>query len=89
MASTSQVAEAISLFLPFIFWGVIWGVVVFFIAKKRGENPWIWGLLCGIPGLGWLVTLVFMLLTLFSILDRLNRLEANREPKRLLEVSRT
>ena len=64
--------------LPLLFWGLIWGVVIFFIAKKRRDNPWLWAVLCAIPVAGWLITMVYFLLTLHSILDRLNRLEANK-----------
>ena len=61
--------------LPLLFVGVLWGAVIFFIARKRGDNPWLWAVVCGLPLIGGVMTVVYLLLTLHSILDRLNRLE--------------
>ena len=67
---------------PLIFMGAIYAVVVFFTARKRGVNPWPWTVASLIPAIGLIVSGVFMLLSWFAILDRLNRLERGIDGRR-------
>jgi len=62
--------------LPGIILGVVYAVVVFAVARKRKINPWGWTIASLVPFIGLLVSAVFFLVTLFSILDRLDKLEA-------------
>jgi len=66
--------SALQLFPAFIL-GFIYAAVVFVVARKRGVNPWPWALATLVPVVGLIVSAVFFLLTLLSILDRLNVLE--------------
>lgn len=62
-------------FIPMITLGIIYAIVVFIIAGKRKANRWGWTIATLVPVLGLLVAATFFLLTLLSILDRLNALE--------------
>lgn len=72
----TAVAEAIIQMVPAVVLGLIYAAVVFVVARKRHINPWGWTIAAAVPVIGLIVAAVFWLLTLFSILDRLNRLEA-------------
>ena len=60
---------------PMMVLGVVYAIVVFIVARKRGINPWIWTIATLIPVIGFIVSGVFFLLTFLSMLDRLNALE--------------
>jgi hypothetical protein len=62
--------------VPGIVLGLVYAVVVFVIAQKRKINPWGWTIATLVPLLGLLVAAVFFIVTLLSILDRLDTLEA-------------
>jgi tetratricopeptide (TPR) repeat protein len=55
---------------------LFYAVVVFVVARKRKINPWGWTIAALVPFIGFVVAAVFFLVTLLSILDHLNRLEA-------------
>jgi len=55
--------------------GIVYAVVVWITARKRGVNPWVWAIPTVIPVFGMLVGALFMLLSFLSALDRLNDLE--------------
>jgi hypothetical protein len=63
-------------FVPIMIICVVYAVIVFIIAKKRGINPWIWTITTLIPVIGIFVAAVFMLLSFLSVFDRLSTLEA-------------
>jgi hypothetical protein len=67
--------SAVGVLFVYLVIGVIYAVIVYVIARKRRVNPWPWTIGALIPGIGLLVSAVFYLLTLFSVLDRLNALE--------------
>ena len=54
-------------------------VIVHHIAKRRGIQSPAWTIGSAIPYLGVPVAAVFLLLTLLSVLDRLNDLERGRQ----------
>lgn len=62
-------------FLPIEILSIFYVIIVFIVAKKRHVNPFIWSIPVLIPGFGLIVAGVFFLITLLSILDRLNKLE--------------
>jgi ATP/ADP translocase len=62
---------------PGIILGLLYAVVVFIVARKRKINPWGWTIATLVPFIGLLVSAVFFLVTLLSILDRLDTLEAS------------
>src|SRR5215471_17059614 len=62
--------------VPGIILGLVYAAVVFVVARKRKINPWGWTIATLVPFIGLLVAAVFFLLTLLSILDRLDTLEA-------------
>ena len=55
--------------------GLVAAAIVFVLAKKRGIAPWPWTLGSAAPLVGLAVAAIFLLLTVTSILDRLNALE--------------
>lgn len=61
--------------VPLIIVSVIYAVVVFLVARKRKLNPWGWTIGTLVPIIGLFVSAIFFLVTLLSILDRLNSLE--------------
>ena len=65
-------------FVPSIFLGVILAIPVFLIAQKRRANAWLWAILTVVPVLGFIVVFVFYTNTFLWILDRLNKLEADK-----------
>lgn len=67
-------------FIPSMVLGVIYAAIVFVVARKRGVNPWGWTIATLVPLIGLLVSAVFFLTTLLSILDRLNILESRSAP---------
>ena len=62
--------------IPFLILGTIFSIPVFLIARKRGENAWLWVVISIIPVIGGIAQLVFYVTTLMSILDRLEKLES-------------
>ncbi|CAN5425936.1 hypothetical protein BH10PSE3_BH10PSE3_34110 [soil metagenome] len=70
-------AQIIQIF-PILFLSIIYAIVVFIVARKRNINPWGWTIGTAIPFIGFFVSAVFFLVTLMSILDRLNMLEKER-----------
>jgi hypothetical protein len=67
--------SAVFVLFVYLIIGVIYAIIVYVIARKRRVNPWPWTIGALIPGIGLLVSAVFYLLTIFSVLDRLNVLE--------------
>jgi hypothetical protein len=65
-------------FIPSIFMGVILAIPVFLIARKRRANAWLWAILTVVPVLGFVVVFVFYTNTFLWIMDRLNKLEADK-----------
>ena len=63
--------------LPMLVWQVIFIVVSFVACLKRRINPWPWTIGMLIPFVGLIVYAVFSLVTWYSILDRLNKLEGH------------
>jgi hypothetical protein len=72
----SSAGAAVIQFVPLFFFSAIYAAIVFAVARKRGVNSWPWVIGTLVPFFGLIVSGVFFLLTLFSILDRLNRLQA-------------
>jgi hypothetical protein len=64
--------------LAYLVPAAFYGPVVFMVARKQGINPWPWTIAALIPYLGILLAGIFLLLTLLSVLDRLNALEDAR-----------
>jgi hypothetical protein len=62
-------------FVPIIVVSVIYAAIVFIVARKRKINPWGWTIGTLVPFIGLFISAIFFLLTLLSILDRLNMLE--------------
>ena len=62
--------------LPLTIFSLIYAVLVFVMARKRRINPWPWTIATAIPFIGLFVFGVFFYVTLLSMLDRLNALEA-------------
>jgi hypothetical protein len=75
--SVGMQAQMIQIF-PILFLSIIYAIVVFVVARKRNINPWGWTIGTVIPFVGFFVSAIFFLLTLMSILDRLNSLEKER-----------
>ncbi|HLY56095.1 MAG TPA: hypothetical protein VKS60_11090 [Stellaceae bacterium] len=73
-----DVLDQIVAFLPLTIFGWVYAAIVFVVARKRAINPWGWTIGSAVPAFGTLVSAVFMILTLLSILDRLNDLERRR-----------
>jgi uncharacterized membrane protein YoaK (UPF0700 family) len=67
--------------LPMFILGVIYAAIVYVIARKRRINPWGWTIASLIPAIGLLVAGVFWVITLLSVLDRLNALEDGQTAK--------
>lgn len=67
---------AIIQLLPLLTIQVVYAVVVFLMAQKRRVNAWLWAIGTVAPVLGMFVALVFFVLTMLSVLDRLNALES-------------
>jgi hypothetical protein len=65
---------------------VVYAAAVYFVARKRRVEPWPWTIGTLIPFVGLIVSAVFFYLTLLSILDRLNLLEAGRPPAQAPEL---
>lgn len=86
VAAAAQAAEAaqagavasFAVLFVYVIVGIIYAVVVYFVARKRGVNPWPWAIPTLIPVLGMMIAAIFMILSFLSVLDRLNALE-NRE----------
>ncbi|MCR5878105.1 hypothetical protein [Phenylobacterium sp. J367] len=68
-------ADQVIQFIPMMTLGLIYAVIVFVIARKRGVNPWPWTIATLVPAIGLIVAGVFYLLSFLSVLDRLNALE--------------
>jgi hypothetical protein len=66
---------AILQFIPLMTIQLVYAAIVFVMAKKRRINPWLWTIGSLVPGFGVLASAIFMLLTMFSMLDRLHALE--------------
>ena len=62
-------------FVPFIIIQSIVVLIVFIVCRKRKINPTAWTLWTAIPIVGVFTSYIFLLVTLFSILDRLNKIE--------------
>lgn len=60
---------------PIMLLSLIYAVIVYITARKRGVNPWPWVIGGIIPIIGMIVSGIFFLLSFLSILDRLNALE--------------
>ncbi len=71
----TDAASAILGFVPLLVVQAIYAIVVFLMARKRRTNPWFWTVGALVPLFGVFVSAVFVVLTLLSILDRLNALE--------------
>ena len=63
-------------FLPLMTLQLIYAAIVYALARKRRINPWPWTIATLVPFLGIFVFPLFFLVTLLSVLDRLNVLEA-------------
>jgi hypothetical protein len=61
--------------LPLMIIQTVYAIITFVMARKQGKNPWAWTIFTLVPGIGMFVFLIFFLLTLLSMLDRLNALE--------------
>ena len=70
--------ELILQFVPLLIFSLIYAVIVFIVARKRRINPWGWTIGTMIPLFGLIISGVFFVTTLLSILDRLNALESGR-----------
>jgi hypothetical protein len=62
--------------LPLLSLSAIYAVTVFLVARKRRVNPWPWTIATLIPMAGLFVAAIFYLVSLLSVLDRLNELES-------------
>ena len=71
----STLTDQIIQFIPLMTLQLFYAAVVFVVARKQHKNPWIWTACSLIPGLGFILAGVFMLLSYLSVLDRLNVLE--------------
>lgn len=67
--------DAIIQFIPLMTLSLIWAWPIFLIAKKQGRNPWLWAILVIIPLVNVVTFSVFWVLTIMTILDRLNAME--------------
>lgn len=62
--------------VPITILSIIYAVVIFVIARKRGVNPWPWTIGTLVPFVGAIIVgPIFMLLSFLSVFDRLNVLE--------------
>lgn len=73
-AGAAAVSGLIAL-VVYVVIGIIYAIVVYIVARKRGVNPWVWAIPTLIPFIGVIVGAIFMLLSFLSVLDRLNVLE--------------
>jgi hypothetical protein len=71
-------ASALIQLAPLMVLEVVYAAVVYVVARKRNVNPWAWTIGTLVPGLGLFVSAIFFLVTLLSVLDRLNVLEKNQ-----------
>ncbi len=71
-----SMVAAILQFIPLMTIQVVYAVIVFMMAKRRKLSPWPWTIGSLVPGIGMIVSGIFILLTIFSVLDRLNALES-------------
>jgi hypothetical protein len=69
---------ALMQFIPLMIIQLVYALVVFLMARKRGVNAWVWTIGSLVPVIGMFVSLVFFILTMLSILDRLNALETKQ-----------
>ena len=65
-------------FIPYLIIAGFYAWIIFLIAKRRNVNPWPWVIGTLVPIFGFVVAGVFFVLTLLSMLDRLNALERDR-----------
>ena len=57
---------------------VVFALVNWFLAKKLGRSPWVWGVLTIIPFLGFIVKYALLYMMIFSLLEGIEALEAHR-----------
>jgi hypothetical protein len=75
--ASSGVEDMIIQLVPITILAIIYAIVVFIIARKRGINPWPWTIGSVVPFVGQIIVApVFLLLSFLSVFDRLNALEA-------------
>jgi len=70
---------AVNLLFPTLILELALAVPIFMIAKKRSVNAWLWTVLNFVPLFGWVFSIFFYAATVLSILDRIDRLEAERK----------
>jgi hypothetical protein len=76
-AGYDQNATLLMQLAPLMLWQLIFLVVSFVTCLKRRVNPWPWTIGMLIPGLGLPIYAIFSLVTWYSILDRLNKIEGH------------
>jgi len=57
---------------------IIFAVINWFLAKRLEKSPWVWGVLTIIPIIGFIINYALLYMTLFSLLDGIEALEAHR-----------
>ncbi|MBI5059366.1 hypothetical protein HZB60_06250 [candidate division KSB1 bacterium] len=68
-------SAGIASFLPLIILGIIYGIVLKFIAKRLGKNEWLWFLIGLIPLVNGIAGLWLMYTAYNYIMDKLEFLE--------------
>ena len=66
---------AIEMLLPWLFLGLIMGLVLATIAKRKGKNPVLWFFLGFIPVVGYFLAFIIASRPDAALLDRIRRLE--------------
>ena len=69
--------ETMMQLIPITLVGLVYAAIVFVVARKRRINPWGWTIGSLVPGIGLIVAGIFWILTLLSVLDRLDKLETS------------
>lgn len=72
--------DAVIQFVPLMVIQLVYVFVAVLICRKSNKNPWIWGIAILIPGIGMFSFVVFFVVTILSMLDRIRALEESQAP---------
>ena len=66
-------------FIPIIIFGILYAIAAYWLSPKIGARRWLWTVLMLIPVVNMISMMVFFVLILGNVLDKINAMSAKLE----------